>query len=92
MRVDHGPSVGAELGESDKERPVVIVATSDAAFLVRPVYSRDSPGRQLLVGWNRVGLAGPSFVADERLRIEIGAAGAVKALGQLGDAEWNAIW
>jgi hypothetical protein len=92
MRVDHGPTAGADPGDSDKERPVVIVAASESAVLVRPVYSREAEGRRLLVGWNRVGLAGPSYVADARVRIEGTGAGPPRLLGRLGDAEWNALW
>ena len=44
-----------------------MVAASDDAVLVRPIYSSDAPTRSVLQSWRRLGLDHVSYVDDARV-------------------------
>ncbi len=74
-----------------KERPVVIVAASESAWLVRGIYSNPSSNRQLFSPWRRLGLDHVSYISDDRQIVTTPAA-PVTEVGRLTDSEWNSLW
>ncbi len=82
-----------ELAMVAKQRPVVVLAGKGNELLVRPISSKDAPDRVVLGAWKRLGLAKPSYVSTERVRVsleesEVG----VRKFGRLNDDEWNALF
>ena len=82
-----------ELAMVAKQRPAVVLAGASDALLVRPISSKDGSERRLLGAWKRVGLAKPSYVADERITVVLDASvTAPRKLGRLTDDEWNSLF
>jgi hypothetical protein len=77
--------------QKSKERPALIVAASENALLVRGIYSKDSPSRQLFQPWRRLGLSNVCYLSDDRIAIDY-APGSLAKIGVLTDAEWNALF
>jgi hypothetical protein len=74
---------------TSKERPALVVGGSVDALLVRPIYSNESPTRQIFQAWRRIGLDHLSYIEDGRfatLRRHVG-----RSLGRLTVSEWNAL-
>jgi hypothetical protein len=80
------------LAIAGKHRPAIVLAGSSTELLARPVYSRPGSTRTTLVGWNRLGLDHPSYVAREPIVISIEGGEAPSRLGRLTDTEWNALF
>jgi len=76
--------------QKSKLRPAVIVAAGEQGILVRGIYSKEAPGRQLFQPWRRLGLSNVSYIADDRIAIDTELS-AVTKLGVLTDEEWNAL-
>lgn len=72
-----------------KERPALVVAASDDAVLVRPIYSSDAPSRSVLQSWRRLGLDHVSYLDDTRVVVPASTA-SLERVGRLSDLEWNA--
>jgi hypothetical protein len=72
-----------------KERPALVVAASDDAVLVRPIYSNPAPSRSVLQAWRRLGLDHVSYLDDARV-VVLGPTGSLERVGRLSDQEWNA--
>ena len=72
-----------------KERPALVVAASDDAVLVRPIYSSDAPTRSVLQSWRRLGLDHVSYLDDARVAVPAATA-SLERVGRLSDPEWNA--
>jgi hypothetical protein len=72
-----------------KERPALVVAASDEAMLVRPIYSNGAPTRSVLQAWRRLGLDHVSYVDDARV-VVVAPTGSLERVGRLSDQEWNA--
>jgi hypothetical protein len=72
-----------------KERPALVVAASDDAVLVRPIYSSDAPSRSVLQSWRRLGLDHVSYLDDTRVAVPASTA-SLERVGRLSDPEWNA--
>lgn len=75
-----------------KPRPAVVVAATDEALLVRPVYSNSSTTRVLFQPWRRLGLDHVSYVDGHRVALTISSVDDVVKLGRLTDVEWNALF
>jgi hypothetical protein len=76
---------------TSKERPVLVVAASSDELLVRALYSQTSPSRSIFAPWRRLGLDHVSYLDDARLALPIGSE-PLRPLGQLTNAEWNALF
>ena len=72
-----------------KERPALVVAASDDAVLVRPIYSNSAPTRSVLQSWRRLGLDHVSYVDDARVAVSAPTT-SLERVGRLSDPEWNA--
>jgi hypothetical protein len=72
-----------------KNRPALVVAASDDAVLVRPIYSSDAPTRSVLQSWRRLGLDHVSYLDDARVAVPASTA-SLERVGRLSDPEWNA--
>src|SRR5580704_3648198 len=72
-----------------KERPALVVAASEDAVLVRPIYSNDAPTRSVLQSWRRLGLDHVSYLDDARVSVAVPTA-SLERVGRLSDQEWNA--
>ena len=72
-----------------KERPALVVAASDDAVLVRPIYSSDAPTRSVLQSWRRLGLDHVSYLDDTRVAVPVSTT-SLERVGRLSDPEWNA--
>jgi hypothetical protein len=72
-----------------KERPALVVAASDDAVLVRPIYSSSAPTRGILQSWRRLGLDHVSYLDDARVAVPVATA-SLERVGRLSDPEWNA--
>jgi hypothetical protein len=72
-----------------KARPALVVAASDDAVLVRPIYSSDGPTRSVLQSWRRLGLDHVSYLDDTRVMVPAATA-SLERVGRLSDPEWNA--
>lgn len=77
---------------TSKERPVLVVAASDDALLVRAIYSNTSPTRTLFGPWRRVGLDHISYIDDVRVSVASEHPEALHRLAVLTTAEWNALF
>lgn len=75
-----------------KERPALVVAASDSGVLVRGIYSNPSTTRTLFQPWRRVGLDHPSYLAVDRVAIEVGDLASLTRLGQVSPEEWNSTF
>jgi len=73
-----------------KVRPAVVVAASAEGFLVRGVYSLESPTRHLFQPWRRAQLDHVSYIDD--IRIAVAADAELTKLVQLSDEEWNGLF
>lgn len=73
-----------------KERPVLVVAASDNALLVRPIYSNRASTRNVFQAWRRLGLDHVSYVDDTRIAVNVESTATLERIGRLSDAEWNA--
>ena len=73
-----------------KVRPAVVVAASAEGFLVRGVYSLESPTRHLFQPWRRAHLDHVSYIDD--IRIAVAADAELTKLVQLSDEEWNGLF
>lgn len=76
--------------QRSKERPVVVVAASDEAVLIRGVYSNQTASRVLFQPWRRLGLDHVSYIDSERVALATGPSG-FERLGKLTNEEWNAL-
>jgi len=72
-----------------KERPALVVAASDEAVLVRPIYSNDAATRNVFQAWRRLGLDHVSYVDDARVAV-VAPTASLERVGRLSDQEWNA--
>lgn len=77
---------------TSKERPALVVAGSPDALLVRAIYSNPSPTRSLFGPWRRVGLDHASYIEDARVAVSIERPEALRRLGTVTTAEWNALF
>ncbi len=75
-----------------KDRPVLVVAVSSDAVLVRPIFSNPSPTRSTFQPWRRLGLDHVSYVDDVRVALASPSHDTLKRLGRLTDSEWNALF
>jgi len=73
-----------------KVRPAVVVAASSEGFLVRGIYSLESPSRHLFQPWRRTHLDHVSYIDD--IRIPVAADAELTKLAQLTDDEWNSLF
>jgi len=76
---------------TSKDRPVLVVAGSRHQLLVRPIYSNTSPARRLFQPWRRLGLDHASYIDDARVTSSFTSVNLQSQLGQLTNAEWNAL-
>ncbi len=76
--------------QRSKERPVLVVAASVDALLVRPIYSANAPTRTLLQAWRRLGLDHVCYVDDARVALNVAPTESLERVGRLNDQEWNA--
>jgi hypothetical protein len=74
-----------------KDRPALVVAASDDALLVRPIYSNSSPTRVTFGAWRRLGLDHVCYVDDARVAVPVTSVDSLERLGRLNDEEWNAL-
>jgi hypothetical protein len=72
-----------------KERPALVVAASDAAILVRGIYSNTGVTRVLFSPWRRLNLDHPSYVDVARTAVREVQLNEIVRLGRLTDLEWN---
>jgi hypothetical protein len=75
--------------QKSKDRPALVVAASEDALLVRPIYSSNAPTRSVLQAWRRLGLDHVSYLDDARVAVT-GSAASLERVGRLSDQEWNA--
>lgn len=75
---------------TSKDRPVLVVAGSSEALLVRPIYSSPSTARTIFQPWRRVGLDHVSFIDGARVVVPT-APGTHRHLAHLTAREWNAL-
>jgi hypothetical protein len=75
--------------QRSKERPALVIAAGDDAVLVRAIYTSPGVNRRVFQAWRRLGLAHVCYVDDDRTALS--ASGSLERLGQLSDAEWNAL-
>jgi len=75
--------------QKSKERPALVVAASDDALLVRPIYSSTSATRNVFGAWRRLGLDHVCYVDDTRVVVSV-ATESLERVGRLTDQEWNA--
>lgn len=73
-----------------KQRPALVVAASESAVLVRPIYSNPFSNRTLFHAWRRLHLDHVSYISDERVALEVPEA-RLEELGRLSDEEWNSL-
>ncbi len=76
--------------QKSKERPALIVAASDDAILARAIYTGPAPTRHVFQAWRRLGLDHVCYIDDARTPVSV-SSGSLERLGQLNDAEWNAL-
>lgn len=76
--------------QKSKERPALVVAASDDALLVRPIYSSAAPTRNTFGAWRRLGLGHVSYVDDARVTVNVASTESLERVGRLTDQEWNA--
>ncbi|HEY5121607.1 MAG TPA: hypothetical protein VII84_08530 [Acidimicrobiales bacterium] len=74
-----------------KERPALVVAASDAAILVRGIYSNTGVTRVLFSPWRRLKLDHPSYVDVARTAVREVQMNEIVRLGRLTDLEWNQL-
>ncbi|HUX05164.1 MAG TPA: hypothetical protein VMV53_09715 [Acidimicrobiales bacterium] len=74
-----------------KQRPALVVAASDSAVLVRPIYSNPFSNRTLFHAWRRLQLDHVCYISDERVALEVLEA-RLEELGRLSDEEWNSLY
>ena len=74
-----------------KERPALVVAASDAAILVRGIYSNSGVTRVLFSPWRRLKLDHPSYVDVARTAVRELQMNEIVRLGRLTDFEWNQL-
>lgn len=74
---------------TSKERPALVIGGSVDELLVRPIYSSESPTRQLFQAWRRIGLDHVSYIDDGRFSTPRRGIG--RSLGRLSIREWNAL-
>jgi hypothetical protein len=75
--------------QKSKERPALVVAGGGDAVLVRAIYSSPGANRRVFQAWRRLGLDHVCYIDDARTALN--ASGSLERLGQLSDAEWNAL-
>jgi hypothetical protein len=75
--------------QKSKERPALVVAASNDAVLVRPIYSSAAPTRNVFGAWRRLGLDHVCYVDDVRVPV-VGSTESLERVGRLSDQEWNA--
>ena len=73
-----------------KQRPALVVAASESAVLVRPIYSNPFSNRTLFHAWRRLHLDHVCYISDERVALEVPEA-RLEELGRLSDEEWNSL-
>jgi hypothetical protein len=76
--------------QKSKERPALVVAASDDALLIRPIYSSVAPTRSVFQAWRRIGLDHVSYVDDARVVVGAAPSASLERVGRLTDQEWNA--
>jgi hypothetical protein len=76
---------------TSKDRPVLVVAASDHELLVRPLYSNSAPSRSLFQPWRRIGLDHVSYIEDTRVIVSDLRIEGLQPIGQITNAEWNAL-
>jgi hypothetical protein len=76
--------------QKSKDRPALVVAASDDALLVRPIYSGGGPTRSVFQAWRRIGLDHVSYVDDARVTVGVAPSESLERVGRLTDQEWNA--
>ena len=76
---------------TSKNRPALVVAASDDAVLVRPIYSNVGSTRSLFQPWRRLGLDHLSYIDDARMAVTLSDTMPIVRKGQLTDYEWNAL-
>jgi hypothetical protein len=76
--------------QKSKERPVLVVAASADALLVRPIYSSAAPTRSVFGAWRRLGLDHVCYVDDTRVVVRVASTESLERVGRLNDLEWNA--
>jgi hypothetical protein len=76
---------------TSKDRPVLVVASSSEALLVRPIYSSPSTARTIFQPWRRVGLDHVSFIDGARVVVPYVPGATLRHLGHLTAREWNAL-
>jgi hypothetical protein len=67
-----------------------VVAACAEGFLVRGLYSLESPTRHLFQPWRRAHLDHVSYIDD--IRIVVAADAELTKLVQLSDEEWNSLF
>jgi hypothetical protein len=76
---------------TSKDRPVLVVAGSDEALLVRPIYSSQLATRTIFQPWRRIGLDHVSFIDGARVVVPYPARSTLLRLGRLTAREWNEL-
>jgi len=74
-----------------KERFALVLGVGEKELLVRGIYSRETPSRQLFGAWRRLGLDHVSYIDENRQFISSETTSFTK-VGRLTDEEWNALF
>jgi hypothetical protein len=91
VEIAYGDGVVDDDWTDAKRRPALVIAGGESAILVRPVYSKETPHRTLLSGWNRLGLLHPSYVDQAHVVVPLLLTDSFRRFGRLTDEEWNAL-
>ena len=76
---------------SAKERFALVLGVGESELLIRGIYSKETPSRQLFGAWRRLGLDHVSYIDQNRLIIS-SVSGSFTKVGPLTDEEWNALF
>jgi hypothetical protein len=77
--------------QRSKIRPVLVVGACETSILALGIYSNQSPSRGLFQPWRRLGLAHVSYIATDRVVLNV-APDEVEKIGRLSDEEWNSLF
>ena len=76
---------------SAKERFALVLGVGENELLIRGIYSKETPSRQLFGAWRRLGLDHVSYIDQDRLMISSLSSSYAK-VGYLTDEEWNSLF
>ncbi len=76
---------------SAKERFALVLGVGENELLIRGIYSKKTPSRQLFGAWRRLALDHVSYIDQDRLMISSLSSSYAK-VGYLTDEEWNSLF